>query len=701
MKSQYLLAFLALLLCAPFAAQFQVAPYLFLGETASDVNYTTFAAGNGTATLVRVGGAETLLLLDDKMLTDKSQISSVLTEYYTKNFYPSQTDLSDLEKYALAFNKSRNYQTKYGPAEQTCLTGGTFLVYKPCDSIPTCMQTASLVCSITGSEGCIIDLLATHIYDYQKSIKKLNDAYAKFDASYRGLTPATLASSLTSMDEAFVLMKAGADEVKVSKLRFPDGGYTACRDCLGICPDSHFDFAAITSGREKVASIKDKAAYFMLLDTIVDKIAISTSERVKYRAGEETAILYKPKFDSAKASFAGMTAQVVEAKKLVADSDFVASANTFLAKEDELNQKMQTRDFAGFDATLSAYQSAGRALMLVVNNSTAPYQIALNSQDDAGDGIIKAQWRVNRLSKASIDSYNSLADRKNKLDAQFKPPMTSAQYTALSASYAGLTTDSKTYVAASASFQDSVFGVGNSLGRASVDGVMGVVASMTPVSFKTRLSVAKYVPVLVVGAIDVAMLAVGIMLFVGAFYYFHGFFRSKLAISGWALTLLGFVFVLLIGSVGMYSIIANSDKFVSFTEFMDTVKASPSAVVMMDETGVSSTASAAMKNCANQIEMQLRMMNKTVRKYYINGNLCNSIIPKASNGGNYTYEAKTGLVAADCLNAIPDVPVFDLRYSVENQPPVFTTIVTKSAIIKGNEGYYGKVPMCDPANVLN
>ncbi len=699
MKTPYLFACLAVMLSISFAA-FSLSPYLYSGETESMLNYTSFPTSNGTAKLVRISGAETFLLLDEKMLTDTAQIKGILGEYYSKNFYPSQEELAEVQNYALLFNKSRNYQTRFGPAEKTCMTGGTFLSYKPCNDMATCLQTASLVCSITGSEGCIVDLLATHILAYKKAVDKLVLADAKFTAAYAGAGPSNIASSLAQMEEAFALMKSGADDVSQSKLRFPDGGYTACRDCLGICPDSHFDYSAITSGQKLVAQLKEKSAYFAMLDVTVDRISVSTQERQKYRSGEETLVIYKPKFESAKASFAGMEAQAVEAKALVSDSDFVSAANSFLGRQDELSQKLEKRDFSGFDALLSSYISSGKALAMMVNNSTVAYQEALGSQDDSGDYIIKAQWRVNRLSKASVDSYNSLAERKNRLDAQFKPPMTSAQYLALASSFDNLTIDAKTYVAASTSFQDSIFGMGNSLGRASVDGAMGIAASMAPVSFKTRQSVAKYVPMLVVGTIDLAMLALGIMLFVGAFYYFHGFFKSKLAISGWALTLLGFVFVLLVGSVGVYSIIANSDRFVSFTEFMDTIKASDSAVVIVEETGLPESTVKAMRDCAGQIEMQLRLMGKTTSKYYIGGSLCSSVIPRQSNGTNYTYEVKNGRAAQECLDSIPDTPVFDLQYSNENQPPSFTTVVTKSAIIKGNEGYYGKMPMCDPANVL-
>ncbi|VVC02431.1 Uncharacterised protein [Candidatus Burarchaeum australiense] len=231
---------------------------------------------------------------------------------------------------------------------------------------------------------------------------------------------------------------------------------------------------------------------------------------------------------------------------------------------------------------------------------------------------------------------------------------------------------------------------------------MAIASSMVPLSFKTRQSFAKYVPPLVLAAIDMAVLAVSLLLFVGVFYYFHGIFKSKIAISGWALSLLGFVFLLLIGSVGFYSIVLTTEKFATFSDFMGTVKSSGSAAVIIEQSGAPTPAATAMGGCASQIEAQLAASGKKVLKYYLLGSTCTIMTPKnGTNGTNASgYDTKTGLPASSCLDSLPDIPVFDLQYSATNQAPTFTTVVTKQAIFKGNEEYYGKKPMCDAANVL-
>jgi hypothetical protein len=702
---RFLAVLLSIALLSSFAfAEFSMAPYLYPGETQSSVAIVSFTSADGAAKLYKVNGAETLLVVDDKMVSDKAQIDSILTKYYQDTYYLTPDELSQLKGFADSFNKSRNYKSKYGAVEQMCYSSGTFLSYKPCNDLSTCMQTASLVCYVTGSDGCMVDVLATHILAYKKSIDKLNDAYSKFSTAYSTFSPATAATSLVTMDESFVSMKAAADEVMQSKLRFPEAA--VCRDCLGICPEAHFDYASLTSGREKVALLKQKVAPLVLLDTMIDKVAISTTERIAFRAGEEKAVILAPKYNAAKDKFGGLKAQAVEARALVSDTTFVSVADNFLAKGDELEMMLSTRSFTGFDSALSSYETSGRTLAGMINNSTSAYRLAIEAQDNATDNLLKAEWRVNRLSKASLDSYNALAEKQNKLNAQITPPMASSAYLSLAGKFDSLSSEAQTYVAASTGAQESVFGMGNAFSRSTVDGAMALASSITPVSFKTRQSFAKVVPPLMVAAVDLSILAVAVIIFAAVFYHFRHFFRSKLMISGWVLTLLGFTFLLIIGSVGFYSIVMSTEKFTSFSEFMGAVQSSGSIAVIIEESGNNQTINS-MRACADQIESQAKLLGKKTVKYYISGSKCTTISPKsASNSTNATnstaqqYVTQTNLVAADCLDGIPDVPVFDLQYASENSPPVFTTVVTKQAIVKGNEAYYSKKPMCDIANVL-
>jgi hypothetical protein len=698
----------AMLMSFVHADEFSAKPYLYSGEDLSSVSFTSFSYGNATAKLMKINGAESMIVVGATPVTDKSQIRAMLTSYYKENYYPSDSDLAEIAAKAKAFNASRNFQTRFGPAEQVCYTSGTFLSFRPCKDLATCTETASMVCTITGSEGCIVDLLAMHILSFKNTVDKLNDAYSKFQTAYGSFSAENAAGALDMMDSSFDSMKTAGNEMTKSKLRFPEKYACSCSSadqtqcCLGICPEANLDFAAITAGKAKIAELRAKVGPLLGLETSIAQVSLSTEERVKYRAGEEKAAIYAPRYETAKAKFGGLKAKAVEAKALVSDSAFISVADDFLNKGDALDQKLASREFDGFEALLSGYENAGKSLQTRIDNATVYYKQAIEAQDNATDAILQAQWRVDRLSKVSVESYNTLADKKIRLDSEFKPPKTNSEYATLKTSYNQLTVDARAYLAASNGAQESVFGVGNAFSRTSVDATMGLVNSMVPVSFKTRQSFAKFIPPLVVGAIDLGLLLAAILVFAGAFLHFRRFFHSKIAISGWVLTLFAFMFVLVIGSVGVYSIVISTERFTSFTEFMATVQSSSSAAIIVESKGMSTDGVASMKACADQVESQLRLQGKSVSKYYVDGTSCTSMVPKANttNSTKPQYEVKTGLTADKCLDSMPDVPVFDLQYSKENQVPAFTTVVTKQALVKGNEAYYAKTPMCDIANVL-
>jgi hypothetical protein len=158
----------------------------------------------------------------------------------------TQSDINEFRGYADAINSSRNrnYQTKFGPAEQTCFTSGTFLSRRPCSDLTSCKQTASIVCVMGGGMGCSIDLLATHILSYSQAIEALNQGYVQVYS----------ATTLEQMEVAFNLLKNGMDGVKNSKLRYPETG--TCIDCLGLCPEAHLDYTALIAAQSKIGGMR-------------------------------------------------------------------------------------------------------------------------------------------------------------------------------------------------------------------------------------------------------------------------------------------------------------------------------------------------------------------------------------------------------------------------------------------------------------
>jgi hypothetical protein len=662
-----------------FAANFSISPLLYPSEKNASITYASFVAGNTTAKIVKLNGQEILVLANESLVLDNATIGELLAAYYKENFYPSQQDMEELKGFADAFNASRNAQTKFGPAEKVCFEQGTLLAAKPCDDLASCSVTASLICTLSGAQGCTADLLATHILSYSKQVKSLNDAYSSFMAAYSGFSPTTAAQSLDQMNAAFDKMKAAADEISKSKLIFPET--YSCSDCLGICPQPRFNYQAISAGKEKVQQIRQKIGPFANLSFAVERVKLSTQQRIAYKEGEEKASIYGPRYEASKAKFAGLKAKAVSAKLLVSDSDFTSVADSFINKSDMLDDAFAKRKFEGFDALLLSYERDGNSLLGMINNSTDAYYRAAEAQDEASDLVLRAMWRAQN--GKSPQQYNELAQRKNSLDKNFSPPMTRTQYDLLATQYRQLSSDIKKYLSSPSSIAEPLAAATNKFEAASIDGAMTLASSIGPMSFGTRQAIAKYIPFVVFAAFDMAALAV--ILAAIAFVFSRLHLKGKLALSGGALFAAGAIFLILGASAGFLYFSTFSERYSSFEDFESALKASDKAAIIVRQAG-----SQGMVACASQIESQLGKLGKKAIIYYIEGQKCT----KEENGKN------SSLSANSCLNSIPDIPVFDLRYSSSAQNPTFTSAVAKQAIVSGNEDYFGKKPMCDIANVL-
>ncbi len=175
----------------------------------------------------------------------------------------TQSDIAPIKAYADAFNQSRNYLSSSGPAEQYCLTSGTFLAFHPCTNILTCTETANLVCTVSGQGGCALDVLATAILDYKNGVDKLNAAYSSFISGYASFSASNIAGALDRMDGSFDAMKEAADKVSQSKLRLPDKIACPCTNstdcCIGRCPEARFNYTAISTGKSEIGKVRLKS----------------------------------------------------------------------------------------------------------------------------------------------------------------------------------------------------------------------------------------------------------------------------------------------------------------------------------------------------------------------------------------------------------------------------------------------------------
>ncbi len=676
------------------SAALDPAQYLYEGESASAISTVDFTIASSTSAykLVSISGAPAFLLKDGEPIRDAAAAQAALKEYYSKTAYLSATELSELKTKVASFNASRNFMTNYGPAESTCKQN-IGLGLRPCNSLASCTQLASIVCSLFGTGGgCDVSILASYTYDYSKNVKDLDDRINSATSALNTMTFETASEKLETIELSLNGAKDAASKIKTSKLRFPAPGDT-CMDCIGVCPTMKFDIASIDAAISAAGTYKRRVEPLKNLGQTAASLVAAEDERLTYKLNTALYAIYSAKFDAIKNTSGNVSEEAELAALTVADEQFAAMLVDLREAKAKIDTGLALRNFTSMNESLSIYQSAAAQLNeALLNNFTAPYMELEDAQDTANDKLLAASWGIDKNDAARLEGFVALATRKSDIDRSFDPPMTAGQYNEFGAAYLSLAVDTEKFMASGNNAQKTVLGLGTSIGQKSVDGAMAITATMTPVNFKTRQRIAPYIPPVVLFLTDLSLLSMALIVFVGGMIYFRGVFAHKIVLGAWVLGLVAFAGFLLIGTVAFYyGILGQSSNMASFTEFFSQVQSSPSGSVISDISAATAEGVVAMDSCSSQIEGQLLPMGKSVRRFEINGGTCRFL--NVTNETNVTVEVP----ANDCLGMIADEPVFYLSYSETSLVPQFSVVVQKQATIVGNAEYHER---CDIANVL-
>ncbi|HSB46484.1 MAG TPA: hypothetical protein VLD37_00605, partial [Candidatus Bilamarchaeum sp.] len=103
-------AFVFLIVLIGLLHAIQITDYLYPTEknASVNINYTNFTVNGSSYSLVKINNLETFLLKNGNIVSNRTEIDSVIYSYYTKLYYPSKSDIDDLLAVIKKFNDSRN-----------------------------------------------------------------------------------------------------------------------------------------------------------------------------------------------------------------------------------------------------------------------------------------------------------------------------------------------------------------------------------------------------------------------------------------------------------------------------------------------------------------------------------------------------------------------------------------------------------------
>ena len=689
--------FILFIALAGVLSPFDAKPYLYDGETMQMVSEVPIEIEGGSYTLVRINNADTFLLSNGEPLTDAAAISSVIRENEISTLMPGDSEWAAIKAKLISFNSSRNYKTRFGPAEDLCVQA-TLLKYYPCNTYASCFVTANQICNLAasgGSSGCVPDMLATPILNYSQSIITLNSEMGGALKLQSSLTPENAATTFSTLLLKIKNMKSAATSISKNILRFPDTG-DKCPEggisgCIGICPSSKFDFASLDNATSLVMKFQDRTAPLEAVSSLASQIAQATSDRLRYKETTALAAQWGPKWKAFKAKHEPLRVKASSLVPFIADASFTGAYSAFNTKWSDMDRKLATRDFNGIAQSFSAAEIAATMLNASLTAGVQPYNATLKAQNSASDILIRARWKVNAKLSSSVSLYNSLATRKNSLDSQFKPPMAQAKYAALSGNYTKLAADAQKFMDGQQKVADTAANVGGKFGAASVNGVFTLAAAFTPLSYSTRSSFAPVIPPVVLFLSDLAVVSVAIVLFVGVLVYFKGVFHNKVFLGLWVLAFLAFLFATAVSSVAIFAFVNSAASGGTYDEFLPKLASAPTAYIAIDQAGATPAQVAAMSSCANLISSQVKsQFGKQSEAFTYSGTAC-AWLSKNGTGQN------TSLTRDACFDRSVGSAVFVLHPSSQASEPKFSTVYAKQADIYGDEAYYRR---CEIGDVL-
>lgn len=683
-------ALLALLLLAPLAAAFNVTPYLTSGETEAQVRAQPLATASGApAALYFINNVPSLVVVDDKVLTTPTAIEAALRESFQLSQLPTAAEWKAVRDDIEAFNKSRDFATRFGPAERTCLQY-TGLTSSPCDSLSTCFVTASIVCnnfaSNGGGGGCYPDVLAPLIFNYYTSVKSFQSNVPVLMSSMASVAPDKAVGLVSDAQTRLAALKKASANISQNALRFPENGDT-CMDCIGLCPAPHLATASLDAASAKLNNLSARYKPLADMPAQIAQVAQSTQDRMAYQEASAVAAIWKPRWDSFKAKNAALKDNATAVALYVRNISTASILSQVETKWAAMEARFTSRNFVGIDADYTDLTRLVESLKAPVAVGLKPYSEAKDAQDKAGDALTRARWSLRTENKASVTFYNSLVQRKNGLDANFTPPKSAEEYKTLARQYALVTNDSNNLIQSQIPVTDAASSVGQQFGQTAINGVFSLTDALVPLPATTRNQVSPFIPPVVLLLSDLAIVSVALLTFIALLLYFKPLTRSRTLLGMAAAALFVFLFVLGLGSVGLFIFINQSAQSGAFSEFETLLSHSNASYVAVNTAGAPSDATAAMLSCAKNITGQLKARwGKPAYLFTYSNKTCST--------GNLTNQP-----LEKCFASIGSDPVFYLNYNrTAALAPKFSVVYQHQAAFFGDTSYYTR---CEIGDVLD
>jgi hypothetical protein len=630
--------------------------YLHNGENLTGRNFNV----SGTNyTLYSIGGSETFLVDKDKdvLITDGSQISSVIKSYYTAAYMLTPKDKADILALLDAFNASRNdgqigTAGRSGMEEYECrnlMAVGVSnqirngdpdfnlqLISDNLDHMAIYISNDWIQGGTYGDANELKKVMSSFFNATFKLDKELMTTRAAIDGISENDAYSTLEGAKQSIDRMYAYKTA----LEKTLLRLPKT-YGECPDCLGICYYIEMNVTALDQAKAKVAAAEAKAKNLSDTSTIADRITKTTEERIQFVKDKDLASYYSIKMSSI-ASYWDSTFPAINASLALIDNPSLDSkVSTINGNIASMNASIQALSLDGIDKKFN--ETSG---LIAGAQSTALEDVQLYG------ALLNASAEADRVALLSKD--NSVIAAKQQLDALMTIPVGYGTAVQLIANYTALANQSANVTSRDLGLSDQ----GSLIAARTINGFY------IPLNLVERGSIKPYDNYAIMSA--PALIAISLCALI-AMFTISSYSGAKRSYSKGRVVMLS----LAPGIVLMMVVVALSSAMYLFTS---SIEDSKGPLMFMDYTHgkpvyiVANTADAnsAMAKCASEIGAAMNKSGAYVTFATYDGAVC------TLNGKKY---------ATDCANKINDatISLSSGNYSINSRLFLVPTLEVKGS----------------------
>lgn len=685
-----------LLLIGLFSA-FNLADYLLPEEANASVTYTNFTQNGAAYSLIKINGADTFLLKNNEVMSDKPQLDSALYTYYTRSYYPNETELDSLKASIKQFNDSRNngydYKNKeeYICRDDVLLSNGKITVSGQvvrCSDNASCTKNAMLLFSVygqglgLGSPTVIIGPLT----DFTPSSLRMDELLANYTSRLDAMDETNVAETISYIKDTSGELQNLSLKIEKTIFRTPRLNDTADRadcnlKCWGICPSMDLDQAAAEAIKSKASALATKLAPLSTFQATSEVLYNRTMTRLEHTRVSNMATYYRDLFAPINQTGSDSISLATEALSHVQNRTLMEKLDSLRSLHSTIPEDISSHDFTNLDADIAEYSRLSAETAQGSEFLMNEYNETLEAKNLENSLLIILQSKD--LDPVSSRTLELIENETMDLDAQFHDGLTLAQLNELESNYTVLKdAEQQLLQAESDTPATRVLLLFRGFARRVNTGIANMAENT---EFVQRTEIPDSPTTLGLFSLLVFLSFSSIAMLV--FLYIFSTNRFTVPKTGHILLASFFTLIVLlfIFSMMMFLYLGKTSTDATLPEFISDLNSRDATSIVVDLRDASFADAQAMGSCAGLLANSFEDKNKTWTMYRITPNTCT----KTDSAG-----MNASLTSSECLEMAENASSsFVLGYSQKSEPPRFSVIYQNRAEINANLDYYESCPL--------